>query len=113
MNNVKGIVNNQQSTLLPANRVDMAFISDTYHHFEYPKMTLASIHQALKKQGLLVIIDYRKIRGKSSSWVMGHVRLDKQLTIEEVEQSGFKLIKAFDFLDRTLHNICSVIERYN
>ena len=59
--------NNQYSTLLPENSINLAFISDTYHHFEYPKSTLASIHQALKEKGQLVIIDYRKIKGKSSN----------------------------------------------
>ena len=46
LNNIEGIVNDQQETKLPANSVDLAFLCDTYHHFEYPQTMLASIYKA-------------------------------------------------------------------
>nr|MCU0977524.1 class I SAM-dependent methyltransferase [Steroidobacteraceae bacterium] len=33
LQNVRGIVNTQRSTLLPPNSVDLVFVADTYHHF--------------------------------------------------------------------------------
>ena len=58
--NVKGIVNTPVDIGLPANAIDLAFITDTYHHFEYPQQTLASIHQALRDEGRIIIIDFRR-----------------------------------------------------
>ena len=92
LNNVEGIVNNQQETKLPAASVDLAFVCDTYHHFEYPRTMLASIHQALRSDGQLVIIDFHKKPGVSSGWVMSHVRANDRDVINEVESAGFKLI---------------------
>ena len=91
LNNIEGIVNNQQETNLPAGSIDLAFVCDTYHHFEYPQTILASIHQALRPNGQLVIIDFRKHHGVSSGWVMSHVRADEAKVIKEVETTGFRL----------------------
>ena len=91
LNNVEGIINTQQDTNLPTSSVDLAFVCDTYHHFEYPQTMLASIHQALRPGGQLVIIDFRKQHGVSSSWVMSHVRANEADVIREVETAGFGL----------------------
>ncbi|SCZ52206.1 class I SAM-dependent methyltransferase [Thiohalomonas denitrificans] len=96
--NVEGIVNNQRSVELPARAVDMAFLSDTYHHFEYPHEILASVHRSLRPNGTLVVIDFRKEGG--SGWVQGHVRAKKTTVIEEIESAGFELIEDRDFLEK-------------
>jgi predicted methyltransferase len=98
LKNVEGILNNQHETKLPAGSVDLAFICDTYHHFEYPQTMLASIHQALRPNGQLVIIDFRKKPGVSSSWVMSHVRGNEADVIREVEIAGFRLTEQYDLL---------------
>jgi ubiquinone/menaquinone biosynthesis C-methylase UbiE len=97
-NNIEGIVNTQKSTQLPAKSVDLVFICDTYHHFEYPQSMLASIYHALHKNGQLVIIDFRKKPGVSSGWVMSHVRANEEDVIREVETAGFKLIEQPELL---------------
>ena len=97
-NNIEGIVNTQKSTQLPAESIDIIFICDTYHHFEYPQSMLASIYRALHKNGQLVIIDFRKQPGVSSGWVMSHVRANKEDVIKEVETAGFKLIEQPELL---------------
>jgi len=91
--NVQGLVNIPTDAMLPLASVDVAFVCDTYHHFEYPQQMLASIHRALKPNGALVIVDYERIPGKSSAWVMEHVRLDKQATIRELARAGFMLVE--------------------
>jgi len=98
LDNIQGIVNTDKSTGLPASSIDLAYLADTYHHFEYPRTMLASIHAALRDGGQLVIIDFRKQPGVSSSWVMSHVRADKNTVIQEVESAGFKLISDSDRL---------------
>lgn len=98
LNNIEGIINNQKSTNLAPESIDLAFICDTYHHFEYPKNILTSIHNALRPGGQLVIIDFRKQPGVSSGWVMSHVRANEVTVIKEVETAGFRLVAQQDLL---------------
>jgi len=90
--NVTGIVNTPADIGLPANAIDLAFITDTYHHFEYPQQTLASIHQALRSEGRVIIIDFRRDPRISTNWVMGHVRGNKAQVIQELQAAGFRLV---------------------
>ena len=87
--NIEGVINSPGDAMLDAESIDLAFAVDTYHHFEYPKSMLASIHKALRSGGRLIVIDFRKQPGKSSGWVMGHVRADKEKVIEEITSAGF------------------------
>lgn len=98
LSNVIGVVNDQHSVQLPPNSIDLAFISDTYHHFEYPQSMLYSIHSALKQGGDMVIIDFRRVPESSSSWVLGHVRADAHQVIKEIEASGFEITEELDFM---------------
>jgi predicted methyltransferase len=91
LSQIQGIVNTQRDSKLPAQSIDLAFLCDTYHHFEYPQVMLASIRRALKPGGSLVVIDFQRIEGESSDWVLQHVRAGKELVIQEVESAGFRL----------------------
>jgi ubiquinone/menaquinone biosynthesis C-methylase UbiE len=92
LGNVTGIVNTSIDTGLPANSIDLAFITDTYHHFEFPQQMLASIDRALRSEGRVIIIDFRRDPAISSNWVMGHVRGNKAQVIDEVQAAGFRLV---------------------
>ena len=98
LDNVRGLVGGQRSTGLPPLAIDLAFICDTYHHFEHPQAMLTSIRQALRPGGELVIIDFKLSPGSSGAWVEGHVRADRESVIGEVEQAGFRLTEAPDLL---------------
>lgn len=93
IDNIVGIVNQPDTLPIPPHSLDMAFVCDTYHHFEYPQSMLADIRSALKSHGQLVVIDYEKIPQLSSSWVMSHVRANKAVVIREIEMAGFRLIE--------------------
>jgi ubiquinone/menaquinone biosynthesis C-methylase UbiE len=92
LSNVTGIVNTPVDIGLPADSIDLAFMTDTYHHLEYPQQTLASIHQTLRSEGRVIIIDFRRDPRISSKWVMGHVRSNKTQVIEELREAGFRLV---------------------
>ena len=89
--NVDGVVNSDRDVSLPAASLDLAFLVDTYHHFEYPISMLSSIHEALRPDGTLIVIDFRRDPDVSSSWVMGHVRAGKDVVIDEITKAGFRL----------------------
>jgi ubiquinone/menaquinone biosynthesis C-methylase UbiE len=90
--NVTTVLCDQDSICLPPNSVDLVFICDVYHHFEYPADTLASIHRSLDPNGRLVLIDFERIPGVSRDWLLGHVRAGKKVFIDEVQAAGFELI---------------------
>jgi predicted methyltransferase len=91
--NLKPVQCNEKSTTLPAESVDLVFICDTYHHIEFPYHTLESVHQALRPNGQLVIIDYERIRGISSKSRYEHVRCGKGTVTDEVKDAGFDFIE--------------------
>lgn len=93
LNNVVGVVCSQDSVNLPEESIDLAFICDAYHHFEFPQRTLASIHRALKPSGVLILIDFHRIKGKSSDFVMGHVRAGQEVFTKEVVDAGFRQVE--------------------
>lgn len=99
LDNVTGIINTPRDVLLPEAAVDLAFISDTYHHFEYPISTMRSLHRALKPGGEVVVIDFKRIPGASSPWVLGHVRAGKEAFIREIESAGFVLEEERGFME--------------
>jgi ubiquinone/menaquinone biosynthesis C-methylase UbiE len=98
LNNVVGVVNSQRDVGLKDASVDLVFISDTYHHFEYPLTTLAGIHDALRPGGEMVVIDFKREPGFSSSWVLGHVRAGEAQVRSEIESAGFELVERLDFM---------------
>lgn len=78
------------SVELEPESIDVAFICDTYHHFEFPLKTMASLHKALKPGGRVFVIDFRRVPGQSSEWVLGHVRAGQEVFESEIVQSGFQ-----------------------
>ncbi len=92
------LLGDERDARLPAATFDLIFTSDTYHHFEYPKAMLASLWRALKPGGRLIIIDYERIPGRSSPWVLSHVRAGREVVVAEVTAAGFQPLRAHDFL---------------
>ncbi|MDJ0739403.1 MAG: methyltransferase domain-containing protein [Gammaproteobacteria bacterium] len=98
LENVIGVVNDAHSVRLAEASIDVAFTSDTYHHFEYPQSTLRSIHAALRPDGELVVIDFKRIPGVTHPWVLGHVRAGEAVVTAEIEAAGFELVERLDFM---------------
>lgn len=90
LKNVEPVLCSEKSVELPEASIDLAFICDTYHHFEYPQATLASLHKALKPGGQIVLIDFKRIPGVSSDFVMGHVRAGQEVFESEIVAAGFE-----------------------
>ncbi len=96
--NVETILGTDKDTHLPPAAVDVVFVCDTYHHFEYPQETLASLRRALRPGGLLVVVDFERLPGKSSDWVMTHVRAGKEIVLQEIAAAGFERLDEAKFL---------------
>jgi ubiquinone/menaquinone biosynthesis C-methylase UbiE len=90
--NVETVLCTVRSVELPEGSIDLAFICDVYHHFEFPQASLASLHRALKPGGEIVLIDFKRIPGESSDFVMGHVRAGQEVFESEVMAAGFEKV---------------------
>lgn len=90
--NVETVLCTPKSVELPEASIDLAFICDVYHHFEFPQATLATLHKALKPGGQIVLIDFKRIPGVSSDFVMGHVRAGQEVFESEVTAAGFEKV---------------------
>ena len=94
--NITAVLCPEDSVSLPPESIDLAFACDTYHHFEYPKSTLASLLRALKPGGSLVVVDFKRIEGESSEWVLGHVRAGEEVFRKEIEEAGFNFAEKLE-----------------
>ncbi len=94
--NIETVLGTEKSVELPEGSVDLVFVCDTYHHFEYPRNSLASIHRALKPGGQLVVVEFERIPGVSRDWLLEHVRAGKEVFREEIEAAGFRLLAEHD-----------------
>ena len=99
LKNVEGVVCAPDDVKLPPGSVDLVFLCDTYHHFEFPYRTMASIAKALKPGGRVAMIDFERIEGKSSDWILDHVRAGKEVFREEIEASGFEFVEELDLFE--------------
>ena len=96
---VEGIICTQDDVNLPEESVDLVYICATFHHFEFPIKTMKSVHRALKPGGMVVVIDFERVKGKSSDWILKHVRAGKEVFRKETEQSGFEFVEELDLFE--------------
>ena len=93
MLNIETLLCTAESTNLLPQSVDVAFICDTYHHFEFPLKTMESLHKALKPGGQVILVDFRRVEGTSTDWVLNHVRAGQEVFEAEIVKSGFKKVR--------------------
>ena len=99
--NVETILGDQTDPKLPAGAVDLAFILDAYHHFNYPVETMARVRESLKPDGRLAVIDFYRSRPHpnwSEDRLQEHIRLDRDGFADEIASAGFELVETFDQL---------------
>jgi cyclopropane fatty-acyl-phospholipid synthase-like methyltransferase len=89
INNIQTVLGTEDDPKLPADSVDAVLILKTYHEIAQPITVLERLRKALKKDGLVGIIDKN---GKGDDH-----GLDKQKVIDEAKRAGFELKEEHDF----------------
>lgn len=97
--NIVEVLAAADDTNLKADSVDLVLICDTYHHFEYPQKTMASIHRALRSGGRLMIVDFERVVGVSPDFALSHVRAGKGTVTDEVKDSGFHFVREIPLME--------------
>jgi predicted methyltransferase len=88
--NIRAILGKEDDPSLPAASVDSILLLKTYHEFSKPLNMLRAMHKALRKDGLLGIID-RNGAGDDHG-------LDRDAVVKEASRAGFNLVAEHDFV---------------
>ena len=98
LRNVQTVLCTEHSVERPPNSIELAFICDVYHHFKYPRHSLTSLPRALRRSGEVFLIDFKRVPGVSSEWILNHVRAGQEVVTAASEAAGFKKIEEIDLL---------------
>jgi predicted methyltransferase len=90
LQNIRTVLGKEDDPLLPAKSVDAVLLLKTYHEVAQPVRLLRRIREAMKREGLLGIID-RNGKGDDHG-------IDNETVIKEVESAGFALVEQHDFV---------------
>lgn len=90
--NYETVLGTESDPRLPTGRMDLILLVDVYHEFSQPQAMLRKLHQALKPDGRLVLLEYKK----EDPGVP--IRPEHKMSVAEVkgelEPEGFRLQRA-------------------
>ena len=96
--NVVTVQGSYTDPMLPRGQIDLILLVDVYHEFSEPQKMLRGIREALKPDGRLVLLEYRKEDPSIP------IRVEHKMTVAEVktelEAEGFKLSQVIETLPR-------------
>lgn len=78
-------------------RLTIIFMRNVCHHLANRLRYFKKLKTALKSEGRIAIIEYRKARGFSFHKMFGHY-VQKEKIMKEMEEAGYQLEKDLDFL---------------
>ena len=94
--NVEVVLGTSTESRLPDRAIDLALMVDVYHELAQPQAFLRSLKRALKPDGRLVLIEFRK----ETAWVP--IREEHKMTIREarleLENEGYRFDRVIDVL---------------
>ena len=93
LGNVTLVLGSETDPKFPAGAVDLELLLDVYHHFDYPEKMLAALRAALRSDGRMAIAEYYQ-----QEQAPGHIRLDRDGVIREVEANGFRVASRNDHI---------------
>lgn len=94
--NVELILGTETDTRLPAAAIDMALMVDVYHELAQPQTFLRSLKGALRPDGRLVLIEFRK--EDASVPIRAEHKMSVRDARMELEAEGFRFDRVIDVL---------------
>jgi ubiquinone/menaquinone biosynthesis C-methylase UbiE len=96
LNNIKPTLGTVIDPKLPADSCDLILCVDVYHEFSHPEHMLAAMRKALKKDGLLLLLEFRA--EDLSVPIKPEHKMTREQVFKEMAANGFKFTKEFDKL---------------
>jgi len=98
VSNIIPVLGTESDPKLPAKSMDLILLVDVYHEFSQPQAMLQKLRQALKDDGMLVLLEFRKEDPRIP------IRPEHKMTVDEVKAEvtpeGFRLEKVLKDLPR-------------
>lgn len=98
MTNVETVLGTESDPKLPAGQLDLILLVDVYHEFSQPQKMLRGMREALKPDGRLVLLEYRKEDPNIP------IRPEHKMSVEEVRTElgaeGFRMDQVIETLPR-------------
>ena len=96
LTNVELILGTVTDPHLPQGMIDLALLVDVYHECQYPEEMITQIRNSLKKNGRLVLIEYR---GEDANVpIKPEHKMTVKQVLAEIEPMGFQLKEQLEFL---------------
>ena len=96
--NVETVLGNETDPKLPAGQLDLILLVDVYHEFSQPQKMLRGMREALKPDGRLVLLEYRK--EDPSIPIRPEHKMSVQEVKTELEAEGFQMDQVIETLPR-------------
>ena len=96
LRNIETILGGETETNLPVAGMDLILLVDVYHEFSEPQKMLRSIAKALKPDGRLVLLEFRKEDPKVP--IREELKMSIPMVKLELEAEGYKLDRVIDGL---------------
>lgn len=98
LTNIETVLGSEADPKLPANTMDIILMVDVYHELSQPQRMLRALRSALKPDGRLVLLEYRKEDPTIPINPCHKMSIPEVRT--EIEAEGFKMDKVLDTLPR-------------
>lgn len=98
LNNVEAVLGTEADPKLPKNSMDLILLVDVYHELSQPQRMLQKMREALKSDGRLVLIEFRKEDPRIP--IRPEHKMSVQEADAEVSAEGFRLDKVLKDLPR-------------
>ncbi|PHV62189.1 class I SAM-dependent methyltransferase [Cyanobacterium aponinum] len=90
------MLGSETSPNLPPESINFALMVDTYHEFNHPREMMENIVKALKPQGKVVLVEYRK--ENPLIMIKGVHKMSEKQVKKEMEAVGLKWVRTDEFL---------------
>jgi 2-polyprenyl-3-methyl-5-hydroxy-6-metoxy-1,4-benzoquinol methylase len=96
LQNVELILGTEVDPKLPTGKVDVILCVDVYHEFSHPPEMLKAMREALKPDGVVVLVEFREEDPEVP--ILPLHKMSKAQVRKELTANGFELVREFDGL---------------
>ena len=98
LTNIETVLGTEADPKLPAGKLDLILMVDVYHELSQPQKMLRKMREALKPDGRLVLLEYRK--EDPSIPIRPEHKMSVQEVKTEIEAEGFHMDQVLETLPR-------------